>query len=224
MKRIGLLTPTLSSFGKEREKIGQCTDAPFYFKPASERLPGAPISGIKGGQQNNPMAKTKIPSKTLTELNRQLNCELTAAQAYLALSVWCCDRNLKGFASFFAKQSGEEREHAEKFMKHVHDRGVAPELAAIAVPKQNFKSLLEVVEQAQAMEQANTRGINAVFEAAVAAKDYPAQVLMHWFINEQVEEEAWAAELVDRVRAATCAGSLLDLDRHVEKLLGADKE
>ena len=109
-------------------------------------------------------------------------------------------------------------------MKHVHDRGVAPELVAIAAPKQNFKSLLEVVEQSQAMEQANTRGINAVYEAAVAARDYPAQVLMHWFIKEQVEEEAWAAELVDRVKAAACAGSLLDLDRHVEKLLGADQE
>ena len=169
------------------------------------------------------MAKTKIPSKTLTELNRQFNYELTAAQAYLALSVWCASRSLKGFAAFFAKQSGEEREHAEKMMKHVLDRGVAPELVAIAAPKQNFTSLLEVVEKAQAMEQSNTCGINAVYEAAVAAKDYPAQVLMHWFINEQVEEEAWAAELVDRVRAATCAGSLLDLDRHVEKLLADEK-
>ena len=170
------------------------------------------------------MAKNKIPSKTLTELNRQINYELTAAHAYLAMSVWCASRSLKGFAGFFAKQSGEEREHAEKLMEHVHNRGVAPELAAIAVPKQDFKSLLEVVEQAQAMEQANTRGINAVYEAAVAARDYPAQVLMHWFIKEQVEEEAWAAELVDRVQAATCAGSLLSLDRHVEKLLGDDKE
>jgi len=138
------------------------------------------------------MAKTKIPSKTLTELNRQINYELTAAQAYLALSVWCASQSLKGFAGFFAKQSGEEREHAEKLMNHVLDRGVAPELAAIATPKQNFKSLLEVVEQAQAMEQSNTRGINAVYEAAVATRDYPAQVLMHWFIKEQVEEEAWA--------------------------------
>ncbi|MGA2787750.1 MAG: ferritin [Verrucomicrobiota bacterium] len=170
------------------------------------------------------MAKTKIPAKTLTELNRQLNCELTAAQAYLGLSVWCASRNLTGFAAFFSKQSGEEREHAEKIMKHVHDRGIAPELTAIVAPKQSFKSLLEVVEQAQAMEEANTRGINAVYEAAVATKDYPAQVLMHWFIKEQVEEEAWAAELVDRVQAATCAGSLLSLDRHVEKLLGDDKE
>jgi ferritin len=47
---------------------------------------------------------------------------------------------------------------------------------------------------------------------------------MHWFINEQVEEEAWAAELVDRVKGATCAGSLSDLDRHIEKLLAGDGE
>ena len=165
------------------------------------------------------MAKTKIPSKTLAELNRQLNYELAAAHAYLALSIWCDDRSLKGCARFFARQAGEEREHAEKLMKHVLDRGVAPALAAVTAPKQDFKSLLQVVEQAQAMEQSNTKGIHAVFEAAVADKDYPAQVLMHWFIKEQVEEEAWAAQLVDRVQAATCAGSLMDLDRHVEKLL-----
>jgi ferritin len=62
------------------------------------------------------------------------------------------------------------------------------------------------------------------YTEALAANDFPAQVLMHWFINEQVEEEAWAAELVDRVKGATCAGGLLDLDRHIEKLLAADGE
>ena len=167
------------------------------------------------------MAKTNIPSKVLTELNRQLNHELSAAHAYLALSGWCAGQNLKGFASFFSKQAGEEREHAEKLIQHVLDRGSAPQLAAIAAPKQDLDSLLKVAEQAQKMEQTNTQGINAVYEAAVVAKDYPAQVLMHWFINEQVEEEAWAADMVDRVQGATCAGSLLDLDRHIEKLLGA---
>ena len=170
------------------------------------------------------MTKTKIAPKVLTELNRQLNHEFSAAHAYLAMSVWCTAQNLKGFAGFFCKQASEEREHAEKIMQHVLDRGVAPELGSIAAPKQDFKSLLQVAEQAQAMEQANTRGINAVYEAAAAAKDYPAQVLMHWFINEQVEEEAWAAEMVDRVQNATCAGSLMDLDRHIQKLLGGSKE
>ena len=169
------------------------------------------------------MIKSKIPTNVLTELNRQLNQELSAAHAYLALSAWCASQNLKGFAGFFAKQAGEEREHAQKILRQVLDRGAVPELAALAAPRQSFDSLLAVVEHAQVMEQANTQGIHAVYEAAVTARDYPAQVLMHWFIAEQVEEEAWADEAVDRVQSATCAGSLLDLDRHLEKILGTDK-
>jgi ferritin len=165
------------------------------------------------------MPQTPVPPAVLAELQRQLNHEYSAAHAYQAISVWCAVRNLKGFAAFFAKQAGEEREHAAKMVEHLLDRGVAADLAALPKPKQDFASVLEVAKQAQAMEQANTRGINAVYEAAVVAKDYPAQVLMHWFINEQVEEEAWCAELIDRVESATCAGSLGDLDRHVVKLL-----
>ena len=155
----------------------------------------------------------------MAELNRQLNHEFGAAHGYRALSVWCEDQNLKGFAAYFAKQVGEEHGHAEKISAHLIDRNVMPELAAIPAPKQNFKSLLEVAEQAQAMEHANTQGINAVYEAALAAKDYPAQMLMHWFINEQVEEEAWCLEMVERVQTASCAGSLSDLDRHIERYL-----
>ena len=170
------------------------------------------------------MSKSNIPPKVLAELKRQLNHELGAAHAYLALSLWCDGQNLKGFAAFFAKQAEEEREHAKKMIDHLVDRGAPAELAALPAPRQNFASLLEVAQHAQAMEQANTRGINAVYEAALKAKDYPAQVLMHWFINEQIEEEAWAAEMVDRSQGATCAGSLSDLDRHVVKLLAGDGE
>jgi ferritin len=170
------------------------------------------------------MPNSKISPKVLAELNRQVNQELNAAQEYLALSLWCDLRNLAGFASFFAKQSGEEREHATKMIRHMRDRGVVAELAAIPAPKQAYKTLLEVALQAQAMEQGNTKGIHAAYEAALLAKDYPAQVLMHWFINEQVEEEAWAEEMVDRVQAATCAGSLSDLDRHIERFLSDDKK
>ena len=165
------------------------------------------------------MPKSTILPKVLSQLQRQLNQELNAAHAYKALSIWCAVRNLKGFASFFAKQSGEELVHAQKIIDHLVDRATPPELAALPAPKQDFPTLLVIAKQALAMEQGNTRGINSVFEAALAAKDYPTQVLMHWFINEQVEEEAWANELIDRVERATCAGSLEQLDRHIEKTL-----
>jgi ferritin len=169
------------------------------------------------------MAKSTLPPAVLTELNRQLNHELGAAHSYQALSIWCAARNLTGFAEFFGKQAEEEREHAEKMIDHILDRGATPQLAALPAPPQDAGSLLDVALKAQEMEQANTRGINAVFEAALAAKDYPAQVLMHWFISEQVEEEAWCAEMVDRVKSASCAGGLSDLDRHIVRILGDEK-
>lgn len=170
------------------------------------------------------MNTAKIPSKVLAELNRQLNQELEASHKYLALSLWCDDQNLQGFTSFFAKQAKEEQIHAKKISDHLIDRGVLPELGAIGAPKNAFKSLLEVATHAQGMEHANTQGINAVYEAALAAKDYPAQVLMQWFINEQVEEEAWCLEMVERVQAANCAGGFSDLDRHIERYLAKDNQ
>jgi ferritin len=165
------------------------------------------------------MAKSKMNHKVVAELNRQLNQELAAAHSYLALSVWCDIRNLKGFGKCFVKQAAEERVHAEKILKHLTDRGETAKVAALPAPRQDFKSLLEVAEQAQAQEHANTLGIHAVYEAALEVRDYPAQVLMRWFIAEQVEEEDWAAEMVERVQNATCAGGLSDLDRHIERYL-----
>lgn len=170
------------------------------------------------------MPTSTLPSAVLTELNRQLNHELTAAHAYLALSTWCHTQSLKGFASFFARQAGEEREHAERMIRHVLERGASPGIGAIAAPATQFNSLAEVAGHARRMELANTQGIHAAYAAAVEAKDYATQVFLHWFISEQVEEEAWTAEMVDRVEAATCAGSMLDLDRHIQKLLSDGSE
>ena len=160
-----------------------------------------------------------IKEPVAKELIRQMNHEYAAAHAYQALAIWCDDQNLKGFARFFHKQAGEEREHAEKFLAHLLDRGVAPALTAIPEPQNAFKSVMEIARKAQDMEQTNTLGINQAYESALQNKDYPAQVLLHWFITEQVEEEAWCQELVERVERANCAGGLGELDRHLERHL-----
>jgi len=181
-------------------------------------------SACAGGNGFHNELMNKIPSKALAELNRQFNQEYSASHSYRALSLWCEDQNLKGFARYFARQAEEEQEHARKITAHIIDRGVLPEFGAILAPKHNFKSLLEVAQHAQAMERNNTAGINAVYEASVEAKDYPTQVLMQWFITEQVEEEGWCLEMVERVQAATCAGGLSDLDRHIERYLEDPEE
>jgi ferritin len=164
-----------------------------------------PGIGIKGG--------------VLAELQRQMNQELGAAYAYEALALWCEDQDFKGFASYFYKQAAEERVHARKFMDHLLDRGELPMLAQLSAPRMRFESLLDVAKQAQSMEQANTVGINSAYEAAGREKDFPAQVLLQWFITEQVEEEDWADEMVNRIERANCAGGVSDLDRHIERYL-----
>jgi ferritin len=163
-----------------------------------------------------------IKASVLSELQRQLNQELGAAYNYQALSLWCEDQHFKGFASFFEKQAAEERLHAGKFIDHLLARGRLPELGSIPAPKGKFENILEVAEHARTMEQTNTAGIHSVYEAAVTETDLPAQVLLHWFINEQVEEEAWADEMVTRVARASCPGGLSDLDRHIERYLNRE--
>jgi ferritin len=163
-----------------------------------------------------------IKSQVAGELQRQINQELGSAHAYLALAIWCDAQNLKGFARYFSTQAAEERQHAQKFIQHVLDRGMTPALASLPAPKGNFATLLDVARQAQAMERGNTAGINACYAAALAEQDYPAQVLLQWFINEQVEEENWADEMADRVQQASCAGAESDLDRHIERYLGEE--
>lgn len=160
-----------------------------------------------------------VKPAVIAELTRQMNLELSGSHAYQALGFWCEDQNLKGFARFFHKQADEERGHARKFAAHLLDRGVLPELAQIAAPKAKYKSLLEAARQAQSMEQVNTAGIHAAYKVALAEEDYAAQVLLQWFISEQTEEEDWADEMVERVEAASCAGGMSDLDRHIERYL-----
>jgi ferritin len=116
-------------------------------------------------------------------------------------------------------RTAEERIHTRKFMSHLMDRGALPNLSEIPSPRAEFESLIDIAKQAQSMERQNTIGIHACYETAQREKDFPAQVLLHWFINEQVEEEDWADELVDRVERANCAGGFAELDRHIERHL-----
>jgi ferritin len=160
--------------------------------------------------------------KLITALEKQANHELLAAQSYLAMAYWSDVHHHGGFAKFFHEQAAEEQTHAGKILKHLADRDVVPALGALAAPKADYQNLMEVAQAAFDFERANTAGIHAAYETALAEQDYPAQVLLHWFISEQVEEEAWSDKLLVKTREASCAGALLNLDRHLAKILKGD--
>lgn len=154
-------------------------------------------------------------------LEKQLAHEFQAAQAYAALGYWCDVEHWSGYSQFFHKQAVEERAHAARILQHLADRDVVPQIGALAAPKKDFEDLEECAKTAYELERANTRGIHAAYSAALAHGDLAAQVMLHWFIAEQVEEEAWSDKMLTKTRRAACSGALQYLDRHLEKELAA---
>ena len=94
------------------------------------------------------------------------------------------------------KQSEEEMVHAMKFYNHLVERGGRVEFEALEKPKFEWSSSLDAFQDAYKHEQFITRRINHMYEEAKAEKDNPAQILLHWFIEEQVEEEDNTSKIV----------------------------
>ena len=158
-------------------------------------------------------------NQTIQEaLNAQINAEQYSAQLYLAMSVFLENKNFKGFAKWLRVQAEEETSHAMKLVDYVLERGGRVELKPIEAPAVNFGGPLQVFEGALKHEQLVTSKIHALYEAARGAKDYATEVMLQWFITEQVEEEANAGEIVERLKAVgEQGGAVWYLDKELGK-------
>lgn len=151
--------------------------------------------------------------KVRTALNAQINRELEAAYLYLAMSSYFEADDLPGFAAWMRAQADEEREHAMRIVDHLHDRGARVELLAIDAPRQDFDSPLGAVRAALEHERAVTDHIEELYELADEEKDRPAELMLEWFVEEQVEEEKTFGDLVSQLERAGGSGpALLMLD------------
>ena len=151
-------------------------------------------------------------------INEQINKELFSSYLYLSMAAFFEEKNMPGFAKWMHVQSGEEREHAMKFYEHLVDRGGRVLLKAIEAPGTEWKSNLELFKEVQAHEAKVTRSIYDLYEQALKEKDYATQVLLQWFITEQVEEEKNAAEIVQQLELIDAHGTaVLMLDHQLGK-------
>ena len=157
-------------------------------------------------------------SETIREaLNSQITKEFYASQLYLAMSAHFTEHNLKGFAHWMRLQSEEEREHALRIFDYVLERGAAAELGAVDAPPAEFGSPVDVFAMALEHEKKVTASIHNIYTLALKENDYPTQIHLQWFIAEQVEEEANAGEMIERLRMAGDSGAaLLMLDGEVK--------
>jgi ferritin len=164
-----------------------------------------------------------LSDKLLKSLNEQINNELFAAYQYLAMAEYFAAQNLDGFAHWMRLQREEEIAHAMKIFDFVIDRDARVTLAPIAAPEATFASPLAVLKKALDHERSGTATINTLYAAAKGENDYPTEAIMQWFVLEQVEEEASALKLVERLEmAGDDKAALLILDREVGQRTAAE--
>ena len=157
--------------------------------------------------------------KTMQDaMNEQINKEFFSSYLYLSMAAYFENKNLTGFAHWMRIQADEEREHAMKFYDFILEpAGRFDSKPSRHLPRE-WKSNLEVAEQVAEHEAKVTASIHALYELALQEKDYPAQVMLQWFINEQVEEEKNAAEIVANLDLIEERGTaVLMLDHRLAK-------
>ena len=150
--------------------------------------------------------------------NRQINAELFSSYLYLSMAAYFESLNLKGMANWMQIQSGEEHIHAMKFYDFVNDRGSRVILTQIETPKTEWKSALDVFEDAYKHELKITGMINDLMNLTVAEKDHAAHDFLEWFVKEQVEEESAAQLIVEHLKLVGDSGvGLFMLDQQLSR-------
>ncbi len=141
----------------------------------------------------------EISKKMAEALNGQINAELYSAYVYLSMSAYFESVDLPGFAAWMNSQAQEEVAHAMKIYAFIHERGGRVSLGAIDGPQTEWDNPLAVFEAAYKHEQHVTSLIHDLVTLAIAEKDYATKNMLDWFVDEQVEEEATASEIVAKL-------------------------
>jgi ferritin len=152
----------------------------------------------------------------LESINQQITNEMYSGYLYLSMAAHFEAEGLPGFARWMRLQAQEELEHAMKFFDFVNDRGERVTLNAIERPPAEFGTPLDIFEMVLEHEEEVTSLIHDLYETALEEQDYATQVMLHWFIDEQIEEERAASDIVALLeRAGDDGPGLLMLDRQM---------
>lgn len=157
-----------------------------------------------------------IGERMTKALNEQVKWELFSSYLYLSMSAYFSATTLPGFAHWMRVQAQEELMHGMKIYDFVIGRGGRAELLAIDKPKFEWGSPLEVAKAVYDHEKKVTGLINGLVELAMEEKDHATLNMLQWFVNEQVEEESNASDLVEKVKMVSGergVGVLYMLDR-----------
>lgn len=132
----------------------------------------------------------------VSDLNAQIAREFAAAHQYTAIGAWYEAEAFPRLAKFFYDQAEEEREHAMKMVRYLLDTNSPVDFGQIDAPRGSFGDHVEPIALARDQEREVTVHVGRLFEVARDTNDYASEQFLHWFLEEQVEEESAIDDLL----------------------------
>ena len=161
------------------------------------------------------MLKDRIQSA----LNNQIKIEAFSSQIYLAMASWAETKGLGGAAQFLYKHSDEERMHMLKLVQYVNERGGKALIPQLDQPATEYDSLTNLFQTLLDHEVMVSNEINNLVDICLSEKDYTTQNFMQWYVAEQIEEEALARTIMDKLNMiGEDKGGLYLFDRDIENI------
>jgi len=152
-------------------------------------------------------------------LNEQVRKEAESSQLYLSMAVWAEVQGLGGISEFLYKSSDEERMHMLKLVKFINERGGVAMITALEMPSSEFNSIEDVFSRLLNHEVMITNSINELVHICLQEKDYTTHNFMQWYVSEQLEEEALARTIMDKIKMiGSDKGGLYLFDRDINKI------
>lgn len=162
-----------------------------------------------------------ISKKMLDAVNEQINLELNSAYIYLGMVAYFEAEDYAGMAHWLKVQANEELSHARRLFDFVNEAGEKVVLGALDKPSVDYKDPLDVFKAGLTHEKFITASIHKLFELARTEKQYAAEEMLHWFLEEQVEEESNFTHIVTMLeRAAGNPSGLMIIDGQLGKREG----
>lgn len=166
-----------------------------------------------------------LSKKIEKALNEQIVLEGDSSQYYLAMASWAETQGLNGVSQFLYTHADEERLHMLKLMKFVNERGGHGTVPAHKQPPKTFKSVQAIFELILEHEVLVSNEINKLVETCLKERDYTTHNFLQWYVSEQIEEEALARKVLDKLRLIGGEkGGLYLFDRDLEGMAGGAGE
>lgn len=152
-------------------------------------------------------------------LNKQIRIEAESSQTYLSMACWAETQGLEGVSNFMYAQSDEERQHMMKLIKYVNERGGHALVSELNAPKTSFGTFKEMFEELYKHELFVSSSINDLVQITFEERDYATHNFLQWYVAEQIEEEAQAKNILDKISLiGDDKGGLYLFDRDIKLL------